>query len=357
MTGFLALIITFILVIGLHEAGHALAARIFNVRIQRISLGFGKPLLKWQRQGGIEWIWAWWPLGGYVQLLNSRIQPVTAAEIPFCFDKRPPWQRGVILLAGVVANLLVAVAALTLMFMLGFKQFPPIVENVKPDSLAALAGIRAGDKLISIGQEETASWQDAGMQLIPVLGQANVRLCVEDAQHHQRQVQLDLRNWHFPKHKGSLLALLGIDAGSMQAHQQWVNGESFPRAFLLALHKSAALLMFFALMLKQLLTGVIPFSLLLGPMGLIAVSIGSWTQGLSVFMYFIASLSLSVGFINSLPLPGLDGGSLLYTLVEKLRGRPISVAMEILLYRLVTILFILIFIQLILNDLQRYLHA
>lgn len=75
-----------------------------------------------------------------------------------------------------------------------------------------------------------------------------------------------------------------------------------------------------------------------------------------MFLYFIASLSLTVGFVNLLPVPGLDGGSMVYVLLEKIRGKPISIAMEVLLHRLALILFMLIFVQLILNDLARYAH-
>jgi len=113
-------------------------------------------------------------------------------------------------------------------------------------------------------------------------------------------------------------------------------------------------LYFFLMVLKQLIIGAIPFSVLLGPIGLFAVSITSLSQGIVVFMFFIASLSTAVALVNLFPIPGLDGGSILYALIEKIRGKPLSVAMELLLYRLVVIVFALLLVHLLMNDLQRF---
>lgn len=356
LTGFLALLLTLILVIGLHEAGHALTARLFKVNIQRIAIGFGRPLLKRQDKHGIEWVWGLWPLGGYVRLLNSRIQPVREDELPFCFDKKPVWQRLIILLAGAVANLFVTWVALTLMLMVGYKQYDAAIEKVTPQSLAASAGFKAGDRILMINGHSAQSLQEAGMRLIASLGQANIPFVVQNQQNQPQKLQLDLSRWRFPAVKGSLFSLLGFEMVSPATNQRWVPGTHFFSAAREALVKMVDLFAFFVVMLKQLLTGMIPFTLLLGPVGFFNVSLNSFVQGFSVFLYFIASLSLTVGFVNLLPVPGLDGGSMVYVLLEKIRGKPISIAMEVLLHRLALILFMLIFVQLILNDLARYAH-
>ena len=100
----LAIVLSLLIVVGLHEAGHAYAARIFNVNVTRISIGFGKPLFRWQGKNGCEWVWSLWPLGGYVRLLNTRIQPVSKKEITRCFDKKSVGARCLILLAGPAVN-------------------------------------------------------------------------------------------------------------------------------------------------------------------------------------------------------------------------------------------------------------
>lgn len=351
-----AIVLTLVLVVGIHEVGHALAAKLFSVKIQQISIGFGKPLFKWKGKSGCEWIWAIWPLGGYVQLLNSRIQPVAEKDFASCFDKQSVWVRCIILVSGALANLLIAWLALTFMFILGYQQNPPIIQTVIPQSIAAEAGLRAGDRFVEIAGQKTNSWQEVGMRLIMILGQNHVATLVVDVEGNLHQTSLNLSQWRYKKQRISLLNQLGIESASLNLHKQQVKGLPFLQAIYRAIDKSLQLLSFFIVMLKQLITGIIPFSMLLGPVGLLTASVGSFSQGLAVFLYFIASLSLAVGLVNLFPIPGLDGGSIVYVMIEKIRGKPVSVAMEVLLHRLAVIVFCLLLVQLLMNDLQRYLH-
>ncbi|STX41268.1 membrane associated zinc metalloprotease [Legionella donaldsonii] len=353
----LAIVLTLVMVVGIHEAGHAIAAKWFAVKIQRISIGFGKPLLTWRGKSGCEWVWAIWPLGGYVQLLNSRIQPVPKKEYNTCFDKKPVWVRCVILLAGAGANLVTAWLMLTIMFTIGYQQNAPVIQKVVPQSLAAKAGFKAGDQITSIAAQETSSWQEVGMRLIMVLGKAEVRINVLDSEKKSRSLTLDLQKWTYKRGAGTLLTTLGIEPDSLKQHRYQVKGQSLLSSMWHSIEKIGQLLIFFLVILKQLLTGMIPFAVLLGPIGLLAASANSFMQGFAVFLYFIASLSLVVGLVNLFPVPGLDGGSIIYALVEKIRGKPVPVAWELLLHRLAVIVFCVLLVQLILNDLQRYLTS
>lgn len=351
---FIALALTLLLVVGIHEAGHAICAMLFKVKIRRISIGFGKQLITKKDKSGCEWTWALWPLGGYVHLLSSRSETVSESDFRFCFDKKPIWQRVLILLAGSLANFLVAFLALMFMYMLGFKQQIPIIKEVRPQSIAANAGLQANDRFIAISGQHTANWQEAGMNLIMSLGKSEVTVLVANHQGISRQVNINLSQLIYKKGDKSLLANLGIKAESPKLQSEQILGQSLPVAAIAALSKINFLLKYFIVMLKQLLTHKIPFTILIGPLGLFAASISSFLQGLAVFLYFIGSFSLAVGFINLFPIPGLDGGSIVYALVEKFRGKPVSIAFEVLLHRLVFILFTLLLIQLLLNDLQRY---
>lgn len=348
VSGLIAILLMLVLVIGLHEAAHAFAARLFDVKIQRISLGFGKPVMLWRNKNGCEWVWATWPIGGYVQLLNTRIQKVDKKDYPQCFDKKPAWVRIVILLAGAIANFLVAIIALILFYMIGHQQQPPIIAQVVPDSIAAQAGIVAQDRFIAINGQAVSSWQEAGTQLIIAFGQDNVQAEVADAQ-TSRKIILQL-NGPLVKNSKNLIKALGI---APIRGNEYVHGEPLFTSIKLAFNKSMQSLWFFVVIIKQLVTGALPMSLLLGPIGLLTVSIESYSQGISVFLYFIASLSLAVGLVNLFPLPVLDGGSIVLTIIEKIRGKPVSVAFEVLLYRLALILFCVFMVQLLLNDLLR----
>ncbi len=348
-----AIIASLLLVVGIHEAGHAVVARLCSVQIKRISIGFGMPLLRWQGRGGCEWVWALWPLGGYVQLLNTRIAPVAAADYGRCFDKKPVWVRIVILLSGAGANILMAWFALALIMMIGHKQTPPVIASVTVQSIAARAALTPGDQFIRIANIKTESWQTVGMQLIKHLGQHQVPVVMTSSTGVTRQTVFDLSGWHYTHKDTSLLASIGVSPDLARRGEQHVAGVSLIQALCQSWLQMISLLSFFLVMLKQLLTGVIPFMLLLGPFGFFTTMVDSFFQGVVVFLYFIANLSLSVALINLFPIPSLDGGSIIYALVEKIRGKPVSVAFEILLHRLIFIAFCLIFIQLLMNDVHR----
>ncbi|BCA96556.1 peptidase [Legionella antarctica] len=348
----LAIILTLILVVGIHEGGHALVARFFHVKIQKISIGFGKPLLQWQSKGGCNWIWAIWPLGGYVQLLNTRITPVDPKEYPLCFDKKPVWVRILILLAGAFANLMTAWLAFVLVFYLGISYKMPQIHSVQANSIAAQGGVLAGDQFIAIAGYPTPSWQEVGMQLVISWGSKEVKVTMKQADQKLKEITLDLSQIKFTGRENSLLASLGISP-NLSAASSVKRASSILEAMQQANTVIVHLIHFFMMILKQLFSGVIPFAILLGPIGLFAASVASLKQGIVVFLFFIASFSLAVAVVNLFPLPGLDGGSILYSIIEKIRGKPISVAMEVLLYQLLFIVFCLLLVHLLMNDLAR----
>lgn len=348
--GIIAFVMTLILIAGIHEAGHAWAARWFGVNIERIAIGFGKPLMICKSRSGVEWVLGRLPIGGYVRLLNTRIKLVTASNWSQCFDKQKVWVKCIILAAGAIMNVMLAWVCLTLCYWLGYLQYLPIVLAVNPHSQAQVAGIKAGDLILVIGEKSVSSWQNAGMILVSQLGNTKVLLTVRHSAGNLETVALDLRrNAILPA--GSLLESIGIVANNTNPQQ--VPGQSMSQAIISASQTIVVLLTFFLTMIKQLFLGRIPLFWLMGPIGLLTLTTASFLQGLSAFAYFIALLSLAVGVVNLLPIPGLDGGAIVYALVEKLRGKPISVALEVLLYRLATIALFVFIVQLLGNDLQR----
>ena len=349
----LAIILTLILVVGLHEAGHALVARLFLIKIKRISIGFGKPLLQWSSKNGCEWVWGMWPLGGYVQLLNTRIAPVKSQNYSQCFDKKPVWKRILVLLAGSLANFVLAWMFFSIVFLIGMQDKPPEIQSITKNSRAAQAGMMSGDQFVSINGTPTPSWREVGMKLVELWGKKEVTITVKRSENDLKKFILNLDKINFGEKKQSLLSSIGI-APNAKAITKKAPKLTISAAMTQANATIIQWLYFFLMVLKQLIIGAIPFSVLLGPIGLFAVSITSLSQGIVVFMFFIASLSTAVALVNLFPIPGLDGGSILYALIEKIRGKPLSVAMELLLYRLVVIVFALLLVHLLMNDLQRF---
>jgi regulator of sigma E protease len=306
-------------------------------------------------RSGTEWVWGRWPLGGYVQMLNTRIKPVAKTQWRMCFDQQPIWKRCVILAAGGVANVVFAWVALTVYYCLGHPEHVAFIKAVAPASIAAKAGLAAGDQLESFGDIPTHSWQEAGIRLVASLGQAKVVLTAKTAQGEVKPLDLDLSQQLVFKRSTSLWSSLGIVPDVSKEHV--VSGTSFATSMVSAALTVGELLGFFLTMIKQLILGRLPLFLLLGPIGLFKVASLSFVQGISMFSYFIASLSIAVGLINLFPIPGLDGGSIVYALVEKFQGKPVSIALEVLLYQLAMIAFFVLLMQLLGNDLQRMMNG
>jgi regulator of sigma E protease len=299
-------------------------------------------------------VWARWPVGGYVKLLNSRIEPVFSDNLSFCFDKQAIWKRIVILASGGAANFVIALIALYIYFFTGFVQMAPVIAKVEKSSVAFEAGIGAGDRFVSVNGRKTPSWRAVSMQLVMHLGRRDVAVNIQDTAGKTIETTLDLSKWEYKQRINALFAGLGMYPDTSQSHLHDITGKSYLSAFYKACEEVINTVIFLLVMLKQLFSGSIPFAALLGPVGLFDEIIASFSQGFSAFMFLIANLSIAVGLINLFPVPGLDGGSILYALVEKIRGKPVSLALEVLLHRLALIFFCVALFNLLMNDLQRY---
>lgn len=350
----LAVVLTLLLVVGFHEAGHALTARLFGIKIKRISIGFGKPLLYWKSKNKTQWVWALWPLGGYVRLLNTRADRVREREYQYCFDKKPVWQRIIVLISGAIFNFVLAWFAFALVYKIGFPQIKPVIASVSAYSIADKADLKPGDRFMRIAGNDIDSWRDVAMQFIMNMGKEHVNAVVVNDIGMSRNVTMNLSDWHYKDDDKNFFTSLGIYPHTSASQRVYAQAEGIAIAFQSAFFYILKLCLFFLILIKQLFLGVIPFGVLLGPIGLIVETVSSFYLGLVQFLFFVATLSIAVGLVNLFPIPGLDGGAILYALLEKVRGKPISVPLEILLQRLAFIAFCVLLVNLILNDLIRY---
>ena len=352
--GFLIVVFIIFFIVLVHELGHALAAKWLGVKIQRISFGLGRPILTYQSKNNIEYAWSLWPIGGYVKLLNTRIHDVPKPQHQYCFDKQPCWKKVIILLAGALMNFLLAILAFQIHFMLGYQELKPVVSTVSENSVAYSAGIRGGDTVLSVAGYQTHSWQDVGIQFIQRLNQKKVTVVVANKSGQEKTINLNLLKWQFQSNDSTLFNGLGIQPDIEQFNIETIKGLHFFSALKAALIHFLQLSVFLFSFLKLLLTGYVPFAILLGPVGAISELIISFYHGLSAFCFFIGYFSMAVGWLNLIPFPSLDGCAIVYAVVEKIRKKPISIALEVLLQRLSIIILVVFFIQLLLNDLKRY---
>ncbi len=163
--------VTLGVLVTIHEFGHFWVARRCGVKVLRFSIGFGKPLWRRFDRSGTEFVIAAIPLGGYVKMLDEREGDVPPELLPQSFMRKPVWQRIAIVAAGPIANFILAIVLYWLIFVIGISGIAPVIGSVKPDSLAARAGLVAGQEIVAVDGEETPTWQALHERLLQRIGE------------------------------------------------------------------------------------------------------------------------------------------------------------------------------------------
>ena len=189
-----ALVALGILII-IHEYGHFSVARLLGVKVLKFSIGFGKTLFKLKDKQGTEYAISWIPLGGYVKMLDERESTVPLSEQQYAFNRQPLYKRTAIVLAGPLANFLLAIFIYWILYMVGIKGFIPIIDDVAAQSPAAEAGLMAGQEIISVDGKQTPTWQAVMLAFLNKKGeQATLKLAVKDPLNHISEHDLVLDN-------------------------------------------------------------------------------------------------------------------------------------------------------------------
>src|SRR5579859_3768101 len=192
----LIMILAYVVAVGvlvtIHEFGHFIVARRLGIKVLRFSIGFGKALYTWHREGDeTEYVIAAIPLGGYVKMADEREGTVDEADLPRAFNRQSIPRRFAVVVAGPAFNLLLAVLAYWIIFMAGVSSLKPVVAYVAPDSIAAKAGMRSGDRILSVSGSDTATWDDVQLELFSeVLRSQRIPLTVQGSAGGQRSVTL-----------------------------------------------------------------------------------------------------------------------------------------------------------------------
>ena len=367
-----AFLLTLGILVSFHEFGHFLAARLCGVRVLRFALGFGKPLFTYVARNRTEWVVAAIPLGGYVKLLDGRDagQLISESEKSEAFDVKPLWQRSFIVAAGPLANFILAIVLFAIIYMSGVAQLPARLDAPPESSLAAKLGVIAGDQVIG-WKSLTDDSEDTTISgdFDPVLSWNVLRWRLLDAVTGQEGFILELRGTaggrSFKVFKGLDLPQMSPETDPFIAigirpqispQADWFKLKLGPldalayaadRVWLIT--KVSTRLMF------GLFTGNTSIKQLGGPLSIADMAGKSAQFGWQPFLAFLSLLSISIGLLNLVPLPMLDGGQLLYDAWELVAGKRISVSMQEQLQKVGFFLLISLSLLALFNDLQRYL--
>ncbi len=410
----------FALVLGVlivvHELGHYAIARLCGVKVLRFSVGFGKTLLV-RRYAETDWTICAFPLGGYVKMLDEREGEVAHEELGQAFNRQPVFKRILIVVAGPLANLALAVLIYWALFIQGVEELRPLLSAPAIGTAAAQAGVASGDLIRTVNGKSVATWQEARWEILqPALRHQQATLGVEThkAELIDRTVELNGINLDDPD--GDLMQKIGLELYrpvlkpiigkvapdspasrvglraddeftsidgttiaswadvanairnsvghvlkisllrdgralnvEVSAIEEVEKGHRIGRIGVMVKEDpntriemmtfvryppAAALLksvtqtwdtsIFSLKMIGRMLTGELSWRNLSGPVTIADYAGQSARMGATQYLKFLAMISISLGVLNLLPIPILDGGHLLYYLAEIIKGGPVS---------------------------------
>jgi regulator of sigma E protease len=192
-------IVWFLVALGVlvtfHEFGHFYVARRCGVKVLRFSVGFGKPLYTWYGKTGTQYTLAAIPLGGFVKMLDEREGNVPEEQLEQTFNRKTVWQRIAIVAAGPLANFILAIFLFWIMLMPGTTDVAPVIGKVEPYSVAAEAGLEAGQEIVAVDGQRINTWQDLTRQLMRRLGESGTMTFtvkyVDSSLEYQSEATLD----------------------------------------------------------------------------------------------------------------------------------------------------------------------
>ena len=418
MITLLAFVGAIALLVVFHEYGQYWVARRCGVKVLRFSLGFGKVIYSKRFAGhDTEWVISSVPLGGYVKMVDEREDDVAPEDIPYAFNRKPVLQRMAIVVAGPLANFLLAIVLYWGLFIHGVPGLKPMLGEVPAGTPAAIAQLQSGETILSINGEAIPSWQELHWRLLDLaLQQGEVRIEAKDASgtsllhvldmsglaakdldgdfldklglhlyqpvilpvigdvaegsvaqraglqagdrilhangvpvqrwmeivevlraHPEQKVQLDIQRGEKTlniavvpqavaesgKTVGKIGAAPEVDKQAWQAMFTEVSYAPL-EALIQSLRKTWETTAISLKMMGKMVTGEVSMKNLSGPITIADYAGQSAKMGVVAYLSFLALISISLGVLNLLPIPLLDGGHLLYYVAELLKGSPVS---------------------------------
>ncbi|WP_435336908.1 RIP metalloprotease RseP [Acinetobacter sp. LH3_13] len=404
--------------IAIHEFGHYFVARKLGVKVLVYSIGFGPTILKWtSKKSGIQYQLSALPLGGYVKMLDEREGNVAEEDLPYAFNRQPPWKRIAIVAAGPLINLIFAILLFWILFLPAQEQLNTRVGKVLADTPAAAAQMQVGDKITAIDGTPVTTWEKLNFALVDRVGETDkiqvqaerageiktFSLPIQNFLNDQSQSPLDvlgftpyrpqipaivsklsedgaairqgmqvgdqiiaidgvkMNDWYdvvqvvqaspekllkvdvlrnnqvvqlqvMPQGKrdnmGNVSGVLGVqsDPGKIVIPEDYKQTIQYSpsEALFMAVDKTGQLSSMILNSIVKMVRGLIGLDNLSGPITIAKVAGQSAEMGWQTFISFMALMSVSLGILNLLPIPMLDGGHLVYYFIELIRGKPVS---------------------------------
>ncbi len=358
--GLILTVLSFLLVIGplifLHELGHYFAGRVFGVKADVFSIGFGREVTGWTDRRGTRWKLSLLPLGGYVKFagdMNPASTPtdewlmLPPAERARTFQAKPVWQRFIVVAAGPVTNFIVAILIFAGFFWaFGEPRTPPVIARVSAGSAAEQAGMRPGDRIVALDGAAVERFEDIS-RYVSIRPEQPMTVRLDRGGGTLDMVvtpHADLLHDRFGNEFRR--GLLGIAPGA-----RVIVPLATGQVFVAAVRHTGDIVRMMVETMGQVVTGRRSVKEFGGPIKMAQFSGEQVSLGWLPFLEFMAMISINLGFINLLPIPLLDGGHLFFYGLEGIRRRPLPAAAQEWAFRsgLALLLSFMIFVTL--NDL------
>ena len=342
-------LIYFILMLGIivfiHELGHFIWAKKFGVYCYEFSLGFGPKLFSFRRKND-ETLYCLRliPIGGYVAMAGEEVDDDKSVSKDKKLYNKPWYKKLIIILAGIINNFILGFLILFLIALIyGSYTTEPIIGVVTKDSSSQKAGIKEGDKIISINGEKTRTWDDVTLKLVLSNNDKAQEFLLETSDGEKK---VSVKPEKITDEDGNVSYSYGIGLDDTRYH-------GLGNAFKYASSKFGSIFNSMIVTIKALVTGKVGLDSLSGPVGIYSI-VGSQSKaGLSGLLYLLAYLSINVGFINLIPFPAFDGYRAVIILIERITRKKVNAKVDAIVNQVGLFLLFALMIYITIKDVLR----
>lgn len=330
MATILGAVFVFLLVITLHELGHFAVAKLVGIKVNEFSIGMG-PNIYNKTKGDTKYSLRALPIGGYVAMEGEEED----SSDPNSFNNAPLLSRIAVVVAGAFMNFILAILAFTLAFTI-IGTTTTTIDQVTENSPAMAAGISVGDRIVQIDNKKINNWDD----ISTAINNSTAEKITLKVERGEKTEEFTLT----PKVEEGR-KIIGIIPKIKH---------SFIDAFLLSFKTTLKVILSIFSVFKLIFEGNFKMDMLSGPVGVISVIGESTSQGIGALLFILGVISANLGVINLLPIPALDGGKVMFLLIEAVRGKPIDKEKEAMItFAGLVLLFGLMIYVTIFSDLSR----
>ena len=348
-------LLSFVVVLGVliffHEFGHFLIARLFGVGVEKFSLGFG-PRLIGKKFGRTDYRISAIPLGGYVKMVGEEPDAeVAPADIPISFTQKHVLKRMCIVAAGPFFNILLAVIIFFSIFLIsGLFILKASVGEVREGSPALAAGLKPGDEITAIDGKPVSNWND----MTEIIGASNGRTLKISVKRAGTDLVFQITPELIPAKdifgEDIKRYVIGISSGGEFNTRKLNPFQAMAESF----RQTYNIIELMVVIIGKLITGSISTDTIGGPIMIAKMAGDEAKTGIENLIFFLALISVNLAIINLLPIPVLDGGHLLFFIIEAVKGHPVSLKVREVAQQIGLFIILLLVILVFYNDIFRY---